>query len=175
MKIYYTHPSLNIQPRNAKFLKGSFKSTVKQSNFKNSIDSWIESNNSFYFQIVGVFILTIGMVLSLQNFLDGTKLNASAKENSSVRILTNFQQSTKTSADTNKLKEVTGIVTPVENINPKIQEEQNYVEYTIKTNDTISSVAAKFKVTVEDISKLNILEPNASLTVGTKIKVPFGV
>ncbi len=170
MKIYYTQPTLSIKSKNSKFLKGSFKSTVKQSGLKKSIDSWIESNNSFYFQIVGVFILTIGMILSLQNFLDGTKLNASAKENSEVRILTNFKQSTKANADSNNLQELTDVViAPVNNT----VVEQTYVEYTVKKGDSLALIASKFKITLEDVAKLNSLDTKASLNVGSKIKVPF--
>lgn len=175
MKIYYTQPVLSLHSKKFRPVGASFKSSVKESSLKRSLDQWIESNNSFYFQIVGVFILTIGMVLSLQNFLDGTRINTSAQENNSVRILTNFKQPTKSIANSNNLQEVEGATNSVENLKPQAAVEVNYVEYTIKNNDTIAIVATKFKITAEDIIKLNILEPNSSLSVGSRIKIPFQV
>lgn len=114
------------------------------------------------------------MVLSLQNFLDGTKLNASAKENSDVRILTNFQQSIKTDSDSGKLQEVISTVTPPTVLNEVAKTvEENFVEYTVKDKDTIQTIAIKFKVSVPQITNLNKVPENTNLIVGSKIKVPF--
>lgn len=110
MKVYYTQPRYKVYPNKSRLVNANFSSKVGGSKFGKNIYNWIESNNSFYFQLIGIFILTAGMILSLQNFLDGTKLNASAKENSEIRLLTNFKQSPKLNLSTGKLQEV---VTPL--------------------------------------------------------------
>ena len=174
MKIYYTNPNVKVSSRNSRLVKTSFSSSIRKSDFSRSFFSWIESNNNFYFQLIGIFILTVGMVLSLQNFLDGTKLNASAKENSDVRILTNFQQSIKTDSDSGKLQEVISTVTPPTVLNEVAKTvEENFVEYTVKDKDTIQTIAIKFKVSVPQITNLNKVPENTNLIVGSKIKVPF--
>jgi LysM repeat protein len=172
MKIYYTNPNLNYSSRKSRAVAASFSSKARSSGFSNSFFNWVESNNNFYFQLIGIFILTVGMVLSLQNFLDGTKLNASAKESSDVRILTNFQQQSASLADRSSLKEVADFVPVVETVKP-IVETVNVVEYTVKDQETIQSVATKFKVTTEEIAGLNNLLPGQTLTSGIKLKIPF--
>jgi len=172
MKIYYTSPNLKYSTGKSRAVTANFSTKVNNLNFSNSFFNWVESNNNFYFQLIGIFILTVGMVLSLQNFLDGTKLNASARENNDVRILTNFQQQVKSVANKSSLQEVEGFVAPVETTKPVI-EPQNVVEYTVKDKETIQSVAAKFKVTTEEISTLNNLLPSQTLTSGMKLKIPF--
>lgn len=172
MKIYYTSPNLKYSTGKSRAVAASFSSKVNNSNFSNSFFNWVESNNNFYFQLIGIFILTVGMVLSLQNFLDGTKLNASAKESNDVRILTNFQQQGISVTDKSSLQEVAGFVPPVETANP-VTETQSVVEYTVKDQETIQSVATKFKVTTEEIIGLNNLLPSQTLTAGIKLKIPF--
>jgi|GEM_PF-4652424 LysM repeat protein len=172
MKIYYTNPNLKYSSGKSRAVAASFSSKVHSSSFSNSFFNWVESNNNFYFQLIGIFILTVGMVLSLQNFLDGTKLNASAKESNDVRILTNFQQQSSSISDKSSLKEVADFVPVVETAKP-ITEPVNVVEYSVKDKETIQSVATKFKVTVEEITSLNNLLPGQTLTAGIKLKIPF--
>jgi LysM repeat protein len=173
MKIYYTNPNLKYSSGKSRSVATSFSSKIHSSSFSNTFFNWVESNNSFYFQLIGIFILTVGMILSLQNFLDGTKLNASAKESTDIRILTNFQQQNSgSSAGKSSLKEVTDIVPTVELAKP-ITEIPNIVEYSVKDNETLQSVAAKFKVSVDEITTLNSLLPGQTLTTGVKLKLPF--
>src|SRR5690606_25752869 len=49
----------------------------------------------------------------------------------------------------------------------------NYVRYTVKRGDTLSGIAAKFRVSVSSIVRWNALDKNAVLAPGRKTTVPL--
>lgn len=61
---------------------------------------------------------------------------------------------------------------PVDVVDPPVDEEPEYEEYKIKRGDTISQIARKYKVSTEEILKLNKIADSRKIQIGQVIKIP---
>lgn len=72
------------------------------------------------------------------------------------------------STNTLKIGSVLKIPSPSDT---EIEENDNYISYTIKTGDTLYSISKKYNTTVDTIKNLNNLTSN-TLTIGQTLKIP---
>ena len=61
---------------------------------------------------------------------------------------------------------------PVVVVEPPVDEEPEHEEYTIKRGDTISQIARKYKVSTEEILKLNEITDTRRIQIGQVLKIP---
>lgn len=197
MKVYYTHNFTQTRKsRNYRLngVVGRSPSKAKSSTFGLSqafwknLSQWVQPDDSFKFQVFGMLILTVAVILTFQNFLSATNVSTSANQsntNSEVRILTNFQQDIySTPGSPTQLREIP--VAPVNNpsvvpvdagTEAKLQEQaeekkQSRTTYVIVEGDTLGAIALKFKVTPQELIQLNNIQDPATIRVGQQIQIP---
>ncbi|MBC7471903.1 MAG: LysM peptidoglycan-binding domain-containing protein [candidate division SR1 bacterium] len=162
MKIYSIHKSSKSAIRGFKTRKAQNKKFVYNksviSNFSKIFDKIDE--NPFLFQVIGISILTVAILISFQSLADFsiTPVSASPYE---VRMLTNFQSNKGQQLfDSNKIEEI-----KLNNIQ-KLETEKTKIEmYKVKAGDTLTSISNETKMSVENLTQLNNLDNMAQLNI----------
>jgi LysM repeat protein len=190
MKIY-NYSSLQSRPQSVSNRKHNSGKTKQKRTylgiFNNPLKIDFSSINSFYFQIIGISLITMGIIISFQTLWDIGTPDTSAStstERDSVRVLTNFQTQNKRSA-TPKIE-----IIPLENkniddknsenksnqtksIESKDKSNLNTQLYYVKSGDTVSSIATLLGLQEESIISLNKLTSPYNLVEGQKLEVPI--
>jgi LysM repeat protein len=157
------------------------KKNIKRDGVWNKFLDWIDKDNNFQFQILGVGILTLAIILSFQSFVSSTSVDTAAGDvdpiNKEVRLLTNFQQasSTSSSSSTGQLQEIPIEMPKVEEPaqTPAVEAEKaKQRNYEVVAGDSVSLIAKKNNVTSQEIIDANKLEDPAAIKVGQVLIIP---
>lgn len=163
MKIYSIHKSSKSTVRGFKTRKAQNKKFV----YKKSTISYFSKifdkidENPFLFQVIGLSILTVAILISFQSLADFsvTPVSASPYE---VRMLTNFQSNRgQQLLDSDKIEEIQ--LTKPEVI---VLEKSKVATYEVKSGDTLYAISNQVKVSVEDLVKFNNLDISSQLKIG---------
>jgi LysM repeat protein len=152
--------------------------------------SKFQSLNKFYFQIIGIGMLTFAIVLAFYSFVSLTTTGAEASTKSeNIRILTNFQknQDDYSRSSSAKLIEIsTPANQPEENqisssktekatltieTKPSEKTTQQPV-YIVLQDDTLYKISQATSKPIESIAQLNKLTPPYNLSIGQEILLP---
>lgn len=136
------------------------------------------TDDGVYFQIFGMCILTIAVVLTFQGFINSDSLATSAEQekDQKVRLLTNFQYQPYDDTKQSRLQDFTTSVAPETQdskptemlILPK-NESSVPQTYEVKEGDSIYSIAADYDLESQDIIAKNNLTPPFEIKVGDTI------
>jgi LysM repeat protein len=160
-----------------KFSKVSAKPKPQRSNSLNGL----ELDQTFYFQVAAISILTFAVILFFQSFLGGETISTSAiqRQEEEVRLLTNFQYLPKDSATKTNLKPIEVVVVPEKSpeikqleLDQKIELEKTKSRYTVKTGDNVYTIALQYKVETAEIIAANNLEDPSKIKVGQVLIIP---
>jgi LysM repeat protein len=158
-------------PRKSFFPKFSFQYPV----FLDKI-----GENPFLYQVLGILILTVAIVLTFQTSFDLSSAKTyadSLKSDTEVRMLTNFNlQNNESGSLAQKIEEIPPAKPEQSDIqqdnNEKPVEAVKQISYVVKSGDTLSGIANKVKKSVEEIVNVNNLEDAGKLTVGQTLIIP---
>ncbi len=185
MKVY-NYSSLNRTSSASKRRRNGKKFNNKRTHlglFNNPFKYKLSSINSFYFQIAGILMITIGVIISFQTLIDISSPTTSAGNGSqdSVRVLTNFQTDVKRSSEP-KIKLVE---TPKPNeekpkdneevVPEKVETATTYEAldvYVVKANDNLYTISDLFGVPADSFIETNNLQAPYSLNIGDELLVP---
>lgn len=143
----------------------SSNSLFNFSKFFNFIDRF-GNLNSFYFQIIGISMLTLAIILTFFSIFNFTTTQTSASDgNENVKILTNFQGDEYTRSSNPKLVEITP--PQVEPVEP-VKEPEYYV---VKPGDSLFSISAELGIDINLLIELNDLEDPRNLVVDQKLLI----
>jgi LysM repeat protein len=168
MKIYNIPRSSRIPSRQLQGRRPVPKKLNKSNNLFVSINKIISKidENPFLFQVLGLSILTIAILISFQSLADFSSTPVSAFNSPyEVRMMTNFKgvgQSVGLTA--NKIEEI-----KVQNSAVPIEEKAASLTYTVKSGDTLSNIAIENKISLEELMKINGLDESSMLTVGMSL------
>ncbi len=182
MKIY----NFRQKPNTGKVFRKNYESqniraTYSKNRSRNNFSGFdiFSTKNTFIFQIIGLGLLTIGLLLSFQTIIDitttTTQANASETE---VRLINDYNHQSNNSATQEKFE---GIVTVKEVENVETTETIESVEseepeqedgfYTVKKGDTLFSIANKFDTKVVKLVEINNLKEPFEIKAGQKLKL----
>ena len=192
MKVY-NYSSLSSRSKPTRRRVRTRRSAPKKTHlgaFNNPFKIDFSSINSFYFQILGISLITLGIIISFQTLIDFSTPESEAGNNrQAVRIITNFQTQTKQSAIP-KVSVIPPVAeAEVENDDAEVSENSVAVEpvleaeenealalsvYVVRSGDTLQSIAeSTFGVEVEKFLAVNpTLEAPYELKVGQQLYVP---
>jgi LysM repeat protein len=128
------------------------------------------------FQVVGIGIITLAMVLMFQSLqsLSSISTSAQAKSDKEVQILVNFNQSVGVGqVSKSQLAEIS-FVDPAELEKQKVEEEAKKQPkyYVVSQGDSLYSISQKYKVDLTQLAESNNIEKPYNLVVGQKIIIP---
>jgi LysM repeat protein len=179
MKIY----NFRQKPNSGNIFNKNYESRNVRTSYlrnkpKNNFNGFnlFSTKNTFIFQIVGLGLLTVGLLLSFQTIIDitttTTQANASESE---VRLINDYNTET---GQTNNKEKFDGIVTvkEIETVDntETVQNEEDGSEnkiYTVKEGDTLFGIANKFDTKVVDLVELNELKEPFEIKIGQKLKI----
>jgi LysM repeat protein len=163
MKIYSIHKSSKntirgFQARRTRKNQNVYVKSLMAS-FSKIFDKIDE--NPFLFQIIGISILTVAILISFQSLADFsvTPVSASPYE---VRMLTNFQSVRGQQAvGASKIEEI-------ELTKPEITalEKVKLTRYEVKQGDTLSAISSDVGISIGDLIEINNLEISSQLKIG---------
>jgi LysM repeat protein len=163
MKIYNTHKPTHTSARQFPRRKPEFKKQFKSNNLFLSITKIFNKidENPFLFQIIGISILTLAILISFQSLADFsvTPVNASTYE---VRMLTNFQAvQEQEQFSSSKIEEI-------QLSKPELValEKIKILTYEVKSGDTLSGISNQIGVSVSDLINFNNIESSSDLKIG---------
>ena len=82
------------------------------------------------------------------------------------------QQANNQNTNTNRQNQQTNANTNRPNPQANNQSKNNYIDYTVKKGDTLSSVARNHSVSVNSIAELNNISNQANINIGARLKIP---
>ena len=187
MKVYnYSSLSRRSKPvaRRRRSVAKTPKKRTHLGSFNNPFKVDFSSINSFYFQIAGIFMITLGIVISFQTLIDFSTPGTEATDRrDSVRVITNFQTQTKQSAAP-KVNILPPEVQETEEAEEEVKAEnveekelpatnENLPVYVVKPGDTLQSIADLFGLRIEDFVEVNpSLEAPYALRAEQQLYVP---
>jgi len=146
----------------------TYRSTHKRSN--NSFLSFSLKGNTFFFQVIALFVLSVSLLLSFQSLVGISTTSAQAQQlTSDLRIYNNFQQQRSTiQRDQSQFIAQVPSITQQASSQPATASEG---VYTVQSGDTVVSVAQKFSLSVEVLATLNNLTSKSQLNPGDQIRL----
>jgi LysM repeat protein len=138
------------------------------------------TQNPLTFQLIGIGILTVAIVLFFQSVFSASLLPAAAEsrgvQNKEVRLLTNFQQTTSMgSAGQSSLQE---IIIPDPKPEPSLSPEsaepvttKQPKKYKVADGDSLYSISQQLKLPYAELAQLNGLEDPYTLQIGQELVV----
>jgi hypothetical protein len=167
MKIYSIHKSSRNTIRGFQSRKATVKKFAhKDAGMLNLREIFDKINeNPFIFQIIGLSVLTLAILISFQSLADFsvTPVSASTYE---VRMLTNFKSNSgKNVSELNKIEEIQ--LNKFEKI--EVQKTENL--YTVKSGDTLTSISKESNTGIADLLEINSLDETSQLKIGQLIKL----
>lgn len=186
MKVY-NYSSFNRYSNGSKRTARGQKFNNKRTHlglFNNPFKYNLSSINSFYFQIAGILMITLAIIISFQTLIDISSPTTSAGggSNDSVRVMTNFQADVKRSSEP-KIKEI--IVEKPADDSPEDEVDTDMVEvqevltktealdvYIVQANDNLYTIADLFGIPADSFIEVNSMQPPYSLNVGDQLRVP---
>jgi LysM repeat protein len=169
--------------------------------FNNPFKLDFSTINSFYFQIAGILMITIGVVISFQTLMDISSPQTSAgsvNNRDSVRVLTNFETETKRSivpkveiiqskavVPAENAPEVkkdivttTTVETPTQTVDQETKTSESDLDnsklqtYIVLEGDTLAVISGLFGIAEAEFIEVNKLTPPYYLQAGQKLLVP---
>ncbi|NJK71769.1 MAG: LysM peptidoglycan-binding domain-containing protein [Thermales bacterium] len=127
------------------------------------------SLNKFYFQIIGMTMVTVAVVLIFYSAFEFTSPGVDASDgNENIRILTNFQKGDYSRSSNAQLVEIQQENKTEEQAKP----ESVITEYIVEFGDSISVISLKTGIEIETLIQFNNLVEPYNLEVGQKILIP---
>jgi LysM domain len=122
--------------------------------------------NPFLFQVIGISILTIAILISFQSLADFSVTPVRAFDaNYEVRMLTNFQANpSEQSIKANKIEEIQ--IAPAK-VGPSVPVKPK--SYVVKSGDSLYSISQEVKVSVADLVDINGIADSSKLIVGQEL------
>jgi LysM repeat protein len=174
-----------------------FKRTAKRNSVFSLISDYIEkqqksqkfaSENRFleegaHFQIFGMCILTVAVVLSFQGFVTSDSIGINAEDDQSeVRLLTNFQYNpsndTKESrlqdfsiapiVDEDIVSESPAVPSQTQETEPTVPEPTTHI---VASGDNVYTIAAEYDVSPQEIIRINNLVAPYTINIGDELRV----
>jgi len=147
---------------------------------KNNTRDLQEPRNTFYFQILGIALLSFAIVVFFQTVLSASQLSASAQissdyQSKEVRLLTNFQtkynpsnSAKSTLADIPQSEPQPEPATPT--VTPTSEQ-----KYTVIAGDNLYNLASRFKLEYSVLAEANNLQSPYTLQVGQELVIPSSI
>lgn len=148
---------------------------------RNSNISGLELDQTFYFQVAAITILTFAIVLFFQSFLGGENVNtvASQRQDQEVRLLTNFQYVPQNSVNKGRLQPVEVVIVPEKSeeiekleIDQKAELEKSLVKHIVKSGENIYTIADDYKLDASKLITANNLQDPSKIRVGQELIIP---
>lgn len=169
MKIYTINKAA-VQYQNRRKMPSplSFSGKPRLKNLDNFFE-WIDRNNSFYFQILGIAILTAGMLLSFQVFPQSASSTAYASDNEEPKV--HLFQIYNDFDNDDKLEEIyiEPDVSLIDAETASLEEVTEQKLYKVKNGDTLYAIAKKLKTNSENLKELNNLQYPYTLSIGQEL------
>ena len=168
MKIYNNR-------RASKTVRRSFKNQPRYGGLNTKLSGLYQSvskifskidQNPFQFQIIGISILTVAILISFQSIADFSTTQVKASNSGyEVRMLTNFNVN-KVDGQNNggKIIEI-----PTQTTKTEVEKKPEPKTYTVKSGDSVSSISQLTKVSQDDILKLNELTDAGVISIGQSL------
>jgi len=135
---------------------------------------WIDNNNSFAFQILGMLILTAALFLSFSSVASADSSVSDAK--GFVYLTNNFRAAISDPETSGKVKpqEIVPEVPAGSETNPTVTAPvvPQFTTYTVKSGESLYFICNKLTVDCERVKDLNELKYPYTLSVGQDIRIP---
>ncbi len=138
--------------------------------WKKSVVSWVDQNNTFSFQILGILILTFGLFLSFGVITDSGSVSAMDDD---IYVSSSFRNAINNPESTGQisLQEVFVFDESAEEvITVPIEDTVDF--YKVATGESLYYICQKLSVNCEMVKDLNNFESPYALSVGQRIMVP---
>lgn len=127
--------------------------------------------DSVVFQVFGIIMLTFGIVLAFQAFIKNSEVETNAEQENQkhIRILTNFRYQPESATQNSRLQDIVTSSPAQEDpiSKPQLPEAQpKSVEYIVQNGDSLYSISADHRISVESIITSNSLQEPYQLKVG---------
>lgn len=170
MKIYTIHKSSRLTNQRLQVKKPKIKVKHNKNKVINSFGKIFDKidENPFLFQIIGISILTVAILISFQSLADFSTTPVRALDtNYEVRMLTSFQNTPdQLLTSSSKVEEIE--ITPQKN-EPSVMETPK--TYTVKSGDSLYSISQETKISIDDLINFNGLADGSKLVVGQELSL----
>ena len=142
---------------------------------KKSFIKWVDENNSFYFQIIGILILTAGLIVSFGGLSAGKSNSVSAYASDStnqVHVYSNFRNVVRNPESTGQVLPLEIIFTEEITESSEAVPEIVYDFYRVKRGDTLYAICQKLDINCDEVKEINDLEHPYALSLGQEIQFP---
>jgi len=140
-------------------------------------------DSAFVFQIAGIGIITLAIILTFQSFMGGMSVATQAsqdRQQSQVRLVTNFRYSgTQQNSSNSQLQEIAATPDPVEvskEVEVQLSQQQEaltkpIITHVVEEGDNVYTIAAQYRILPQQlISRNNLIAPY-TIKVGQELVI----